>query len=339
MATPTRAIALALTSGVTDGTTGNLTIPALTTKPATTSDSLMLVIYGCHSSTYTVSGWTAGPNRNETGNNQSVAIFYKQATSGDISGATSTTITSSFVNDQIRYGVEVITGGTFDTSTTPVGSAETSGTAITFATSALVPGTPNDLVYGFISGNGASTSGIAFSTPTGYTARTDNTNTSSGPAYSWYLFFKAKSSDSSSENPASTPTFTGTPNGGAMSMLIAFAPSTVGPIAVSGFGTFSTSSTALSVTDPNNTGTITATSGNTGIATVSPSSGTGAGPISFTVTGVATGTTTVTFSDTSSNTHVVTVQYTPAGITIRPYRDGPFARIPGMKRLLGGWSS
>ena len=83
----------------------------------------------------------------------------------------------------------------------------------------------------------------------------------------------------------------------------------VGPLTVSGVDTFTTPTLAWSVTDPGNTGTITATVNDTSKVTISPANGTGAGPISFTLTGVATGSTYVTFAD-GINTVVKTVTYT-----------------------------
>ena len=87
----------------------------------------------------------------------------------------------------------------------------------------------------------------------------------------------------------------------------------VGPLTISGVDSFTTPTLAWSVTDPGNTGTITATVNDTSKVTISPANGTGAGPIAFTVTGVAAGSTYVTFAD-GINTVVKTVTYTaPTG--------------------------
>ncbi len=106
------------------------------------------------------------------------------------------------------------------------------------------------------------------------------------------------------------------------------APPTAPPTPVP--GTLSVSPTNLSfnvgsapqtftASEANYSGPISATSGNTAIATVSPASGNGPGPITFTVTPVAPGSTTITVSDNHGNTQSVSVSVAaPGSIAVNP---------------------
>jgi hypothetical protein len=76
---------------------------------------------------------------------------------------------------------------------------------------------------------------------------------------------------------------------------------------------------SFTASEANYSGPINATSGNTTVATVSPASGNGPGPVTFTVTPVAPGNTTITVSDNHDNTQNVSISIAaPGAITVNP---------------------
>jgi hypothetical protein len=70
----------------------------------------------------------------------------------------------------------------------------------------------------------------------------------------------------------------------------------------------------FTASESNYTGAINASSGDATIATVSPASGTGPGPVTFTVTPVGAGSTSITVTDNHGGTQVVSVTVTPPGV-------------------------
>ncbi len=127
----------------------------------------------------------------------------------------------------------------------------------------------------------------------------------------------------------SSTTFTVTPQGaGSCSLSVAddhgqtasvsisvapFGTLTVNPPSLSFTGTGTANNQSFNASETNYTGPINAVSNNTAIATVSPASGNGPGPVTFTVTPVAAGNTTITVTDNHGGSATVSVSVTPPG--------------------------
>lgn len=78
-----------------------------------------------------------------------------------------------------------------------------------------------------------------------------------------------------------------------------------------------TNSQNFKATDPGYTGALSAVSGDTTVATVSPASG-GGPQVTFTVTPIAAGNTTITVSDTFGGSATVSVSVSTGGLTVNP---------------------
>lgn len=119
-------------------------------------------------------------------------------------------------------------------------------------------------------------------------------------------------------SPVGAGTTTITVHGGAAPATVSI--TVVGPLTTDkGTLTFlgTTNTQNFKATDPAYTGALSAVSGDTTVATVSPASG-GGPQVTFTVTPIAAGNTSITVSDTVGGSAVVNVSVSTGGLTVNP---------------------
>jgi len=120
-------------------------------------------------------------------------------------------------------------------------------------------------------------------------------------------------------NPVGAGTTTITVSGGdgpATVNVTVAGPVGVTPTTLTFVGT--TVSQPFNATDPFFTSTLSASSDNTGVATVSPASGTGPGPVTFNVTPVTEGSAHITVSDTLGQSAQVSIVVSAGGLVVNP---------------------
>lgn len=279
---------------------GTSTSPACAGLSASAGDTQVAYLWVDSSSTATITPPTGGTlvDRNDyTTGGITIATY---TITGTLSAAPTFTLNASqtwTINCSEWSNVSGVDVHSASTGTLTGTNTETA--------SALTPTLGQDA---FIAGFGRTDVDGVSTAPAGYTQlATGNTRTT--PTFSAHAYYLLNP-PTSSQQPGLLWNNTGNYYAAAAYVVLKQTiVGGVGPITVTGQGLFGGRSATLTVADPGNTSTITATSGNTGIVTVSPASyASGTSGLTFTVTGVAPGTTTVAFTDTfgNSNTQLVT---------------------------------